>query len=288
MRHIQNELPEIGILDLRRLNEVVLKNYDTDLGIYAHTSLKRKISRFIADNSLKDVDNLIFTLKNDSSIFFRLMQSISVSCTEFFRDPSFWRILRDEIFPILNHAYQELCFWIPGCSTGEEVLSLAITLHEAGLYEKSKILTSDTNEELLTKSKDALYCSTKIDISEYNYKRFRADDINNLSDYVIYENGNYKFRKFLYENLQYGIFKGNDLEKKSSFLHGYPRIHMILCRNYFIYFTSTHQENLLHVFTNKLIPGGYLAIGNKENISFCENAGMYLIASESERIYRKK
>ncbi len=288
MRYIHNELSEIGILDLRRLNDVILKNYDTDLGIYAHTSLKRKLSRFISDNSLKDVDNLILTLKNDSSCFSRLMQSISVSCTEFFRDPSFWRILRDEIFPILNRAYNELCFWIPGCSTGEEVLSLAITLHEAGLYEKSKILTSDINAELQIKMEETVFCKSKIQISEHNYKRYRTDDINNLSDYMIYENGSYKFQEFLYKNLQYEIFKGSDLEKKSSFFYRYPGIHMILCRNYFIYFTSQHQEQLLHIFTNALAKGGYLAIGNKENISFCEDAGRYLIASESERIYKKK
>jgi len=288
MRHFEKELPEIGILDLRRLNDVLVKNHGTDLGIYAPASLKSKVSRFIADNSLKDIDSLIYALKNNSSCFPRLMNSISVGCSEFYRDPTFWRVLREEVFPVLNQNYPEINFWLPGCASGEEVLSLAITLYETGIYGKSKILTSDNHAKLPGKPSITEYCNTNYEVSDHNYRLYRTDDISNFSDYIIREHGKFVLKEFLYENIYYEVFNNQVPEKSLRFSNGFARTHMIICRNYFIYFTGQHQDKLLHVFTNALVSGGFLAIGNMENISFCEDFSRYTAFNAYERIYRKK
>jgi chemotaxis protein methyltransferase CheR len=271
---------DIGISGVRKLIQTVKDAQSFDLNIYASTFFKRRVSKIIQQNNLGNLDELIDKLGNQN-FFSDFIRQISVEGTEFFRDPGFWRYFRDVLSPLLDRNHNRIKIWIPGCSTGEEVVSMAITLQEAGIYDKCTIIATDINEKIISGSRERAYSHAKLEISENNYKRFHEDESVNLQKYIQTHPHGFTFAPTLFRNINYEIF--DDREK--SKIRG---INVILCRNYFIYFTAQYQEKMLDVFTDCLSQNGYLAIGNKENISFCRDYGNYSLLNEKEKIYKKQ
>jgi len=280
MNNLKSEDIEIGISGIRMLNETIRRKYHFDMTIYAGTSLKRRLSKVINQNNLKNIESLIKLLEEDTSFFPKLIAQLTVEVTEFFRDPAFWRSLRKDICPVLDKNHQKIKIWIPGCSSGEEVMSAAISLTEAGIYDKCSIIATDLNQEIINDSASKYYPLNKLEISENNCKRFKEDESFDLKKYILMDDHQFRFIESLYRNIRYEVF--NPIEETRI-----KGINMILCRNYFIYFNGQFQERLLEIFTKILSPNGYLAIGNKENISFCNDAAKYNLINESEKIYRK-
>ncbi len=280
MNRIQKDDIEIGISGIRKLTDVIRQKYGFDLGIYASTSLKRRIAGVIIQNDLKNLDGLIAKLENQPNFFNSFQTQLLVDGTEFFRDPAFWRTLRDDIFTSHSRNNLKLRIWIPSCSTGEEVVSTAITLLEAGVYDKSVIYATDINQDIIEKSKNRVYSNTILEISENNYKRFKEDESAEFSKYFTRQTSGFSFSPELFNNVEYHVFTETDSSKIKS-------VNVIICRNYFIYLTAQYQEKLFEIFTDKLSVNGYFAIGNKENISFCKDARKYITVNESEKIFRK-
>jgi chemotaxis protein methyltransferase CheR len=271
---------DIGISGTRKLIQSIKDVHGFDPGIYAPTFFKRRIARIIQQNSLKSLDELID--RTTSPAWFDLfLKQLTVDGTEFFRDPGFWRYFRDEICPALARNHMKIKIWMPGCSTGEEVISTAITLTEAGIYDKCIIIATDLNNEIIENSRTRVYPHSKLEISENNYKRFQEDESSVLQKYIVLQSHGFTMLPELYRNISYEVFKESDKHK----IRG---INVILCRNYFIYFTAQYQEKLLDIYTESLSSNGYLAIGNKENISICKDAGKYLLVNEKENIYKKQ
>lgn len=282
MNHLKSEDIEISISGIRNLTQVVKSKYNFDLSYFAGTSLKRRISKIISIYNLKDIDGLIKKFHSSEEPFFEsFVFHLNVEVTEFFRDPAFWRCFRKDICPVLSKNYQRIKIWIPGSSTGEEVVSCAISLIEAGIYEKSSIIASDFNNKIIKDSLHKKYSLNKLEQSENNCKRFKEDESFDLNKYILKGSSNFRFIEDIYKNIRYESFA--DPEKS-----GLKGIHMILCRNYFIYFNQQYQERLFNYFTSVLSHGGYLSIGNKENLSFCDQAAKYTLINESEKIYRKQ
>jgi chemotaxis protein methyltransferase CheR len=280
MNRSYNEDIEIGISSLRKLTETVRQKYNFDLGIYASTSLKRRLSKVMQINDMRNPDELVEKLSSHP-LFFPVFQSqMIIEGTEFFRDPAFWRLFRDEICKALSGNILNIKIWVPGCSTGEEVISTAITLQEAGLYNRSVIFASDINKEIIELSRKRVYDNHLLEISENNYRRFKEDESADLSKYFTRTSQGFTFSSQLYDNVVYEIF--NDDEPQSI-----KSVNMILYRNKFIYYTAPYEEKLLEVFAGKLMLNGYLAIGNKENISFCKDARKFTAVNEIEKIFRK-
>jgi chemotaxis protein methyltransferase CheR len=280
MNRIQKDDIEIGISGIRKLTEVIRQKHGFDLGNYASTSLKRRIAGVIIQNDLKNLDGLISKLENQPTFFSTLQTQIAVEGTEFFRDPAFWRTLRDEIFKTISRNNMKIRIWIPACSSGEEVISTAITLREANVSENSVIYATDINQEIIEKSKNRVYSNTILEISENNYKRFREDESAEFSKYYTSKGAGFSFSPDIYKNIEYKVFN----EANSS---GIKSVNLIICRNHFIYLTSQYQEKLFEIFTDKLSANGFFAIGNKENISFCKDARKYVMINENEKIFRK-
>lgn len=280
MNNLKSEDIEIGISGIRMLNETIKRKYHFDMTIYAGTSLKRRLSKVINQNNLKNIENLIKLLEEDESFFPELIAQLTVEVTEFFRDPAFWRSLRKDICPVLDKNHQKIKIWIPGCSSGEEVMSTAISLTEAGIYDKCSILATDLNQEIINDSANKYYAINKLEISENNCKRFKEDESFDLNQYIVKEDHQFRFIESLYRNIRYEVYNPTEETKTRG-------VNMILCRNYFIYFTGQFQELLLEKFTSILSSNGFLAIGNKENISFCKDASKYNLMNENEKIYRK-
>jgi chemotaxis protein methyltransferase CheR len=271
---------EIGISSLRKLTETIRQKYNFDLGNYASTSLKRRLSRVMQLNDMRNPDDLIEKLNTQPLFFSKFQSQMIVQGTEFFRDPAFWRLFRDEICKTLAGNLLKIKIWIPGCSSGEEVITTAIALHEAGLYQRSVIYASDLNKEIVDLSRNRVYDNNLLEISENNYRRFKEDESAEFSKYYTRQPAGFAFHNSLYDNIIYEVFPDDEP-------HSIKSVNMILYRNKFIYFTAQYEERLLEIFSEKLMINGYLAIGNKENISFCRDARKFTAVNEIEKIFRK-
>ncbi len=280
MNRANKEEIDIGISGIRKLTEVIKKHYDYDISVYASTSLKRRISGVIIQNDFKNLEGLLQTLESQPEFFPQFQLQMSIDGTEFFRDPAFWRNFRDDICKSMRSNQMRIKIWIPGCSTGEEVISTAIALKEANIYDKSIIIATDINKEIIDQSRRKIYTNNILEISENNYKRFKEDESSDFSKYCSRQANGFVFADDLYQNVQYEVFNGGDHKSIKG-------INVIICRNVFIYYTAQYQEKLLEEFTGKLSYNGYLAIGNKENITFCKDFKKYTLINESEKIYRK-
>jgi chemotaxis protein methyltransferase CheR len=172
---------EIEISELRKLTEIVKEHRGYDFTNYAMSSFKRRILRVLELGKFSSVEQLIRKLKEEDGYINEFLEEITVNVTEMFRDPSFWRVVRDHIVPniLLNHS--TISIWHAGCSSGEEVFSMAILLKEMGILHKAKIIASDLDRTILDKAKKGEYALKNMDINQKNYIRFQG--IANLSDY---------------------------------------------------------------------------------------------------------
>ncbi len=281
MKHVRNsEEIEIGISGIRKLTETLKTRHNFDLGIYASTSLKRRVAKTLIINELATIDELIDRLEASHSFFHQFMLQMTVSGTEFFRDPAFWRYFRDEICKIVSRNHMRIKIWIPGCSTGEEIISTAIVLTEAGIYDKSVIIATDFNEKIIDNCKNKEYSNHMLEMSENNYRRFREDEGADLGIYIEKTKNGFTFDQNIFRNVEYHVYDREENFKIKGF-------NVVICRNNFIYFTAKYQEMLLEVITKRLSANGYFAIGNKENISFCKDASKFTLLNASEKVYKK-
>ena len=166
-------IEDIEINDIRILCQVVHEKYNYDFNNYAISSFKRRITRVLELFKINSMGILIEKIKNDPAFFKSFINEITVNVTEMFRDPSLWRELRDKILPNLFSTHEQIKIWHAGCSSGEEVYSMAIMLKEQGWLNKVKIYATDIDESILYKAKEGKYSSKNmIDINEKNYIRF--------------------------------------------------------------------------------------------------------------------
>lgn len=270
---------EIGISDSRRLIEVVNKIYSYDMSNLAFTSLKRRIANSMMINELTSIDEFINRIEKNPLFYKKFLADIAVEVTEMFRDPSFWRYLKDSILPVLLSNFKNLQIWIPNCSSGEELYSLLILLKEMSVLDKTEIFATELNDELLEKAKKGSISTSKLEISEANYKRI--NETGEFSKYYSLETKSFKIDPTLFERV---TFVSHDLSKLVQLKRG---LHLILFRNNFIYFKSNLQENVLNLFHKSLSLNGYLILGNKEAISWCRDAKKFTEVNPGESVYKK-
>lgn len=271
-------MQDIEIAELRKLTTLIKEKYNYDFSNYAISSFKRRILRLLELDRLGSVDALIKKLETNPTYFQYFVSEITVNVTEMFRDPSFWRILRDKVIPniLLNH--DKISIWHAGCSSGEEVFSMAIMLKEMDMLDKAKIVATDLDREILAKARLGRYSLKNMDVNEKNYIRFQGTGT--LKDYYKEDNGFAVMDKSLVENVS---FREHDLVIGTAF----SKFDIILCRNVMIYFNQTLQNRVLSVLHESLFKYGYLAIGSKESLIWCEIANKFIVANNEEKIYKK-
>lgn len=280
MNHLLSDEIEIGISGVRKLTDTLKEHYNYDLSCYAVTSLKRRIVKSIFSNDLGNLDGLVNKLIADKSYFPVFLKDLTVEVTEFFRDPALWRYFRDEIAPALDRNHSRIRIWLPGCSSAEEVLTTAIVLKEAGIYDKTQILATDISPSIIADLHGKSYSNAKLEISQNNYVRFNESETTQFDKYILKDKNGFRFIPELYSNITFEVYDYSDNLKNKG-------INVVLCRNNFIYFTALYQERLLQMISASLIANGYLAIGNKESISFCKEASKFQLINENEKIYKK-
>ncbi|MBX2965625.1 MAG: protein-glutamate O-methyltransferase CheR [Cyclobacteriaceae bacterium] len=270
-------MQDIDIVDLKKISEFIFQKYQYDFRNYAMSSFKRRIQRILEIKRL-DVDGLMKKLTDSPAFINEFLDELTVNVTEMFRDPSFWRIMREEIIPgiLLNH--KQFKIWHAGCSSGEEVLSMAILLKEMGILDSVQLYATDLDTTILERAKQATYSLKNMELNEKNYIRFQG--AGSLADYYKVENGYAVFDKDLLGAVN---FRKHDLVLGEAF----NKFDLVLCRNVMIYFNQTLQNEVLKRFHESLFKYGYLAIGSKESLIWCDYANRFIVANNEEKIYKK-
>jgi chemotaxis protein methyltransferase CheR len=268
---------DIALQDLEKLTEAILTKYGYDFTNYAMSSFKRRVTMVLKKNGLSSVDQLLQKLLYDAAFFDQFVLDVTVNTTEMFRDPSFWRVLRHQILPILN-TRPEFNIWHAAASTGEEVVSMAMMLREEGMLDRAKIYATDINHVVLKKAQRLVYPGRNKDLSEQNYAQ--TDPKGKLEDYYSMVDGEMVFDPSLIANVK---FKHHDL----AIDHHFFKFDLILCRNVMIYFNQKLQNRVFELLHNSLFLGGFLALGAKESLIWCKIADKFESVNDSEKIYKK-
>jgi chemotaxis protein methyltransferase CheR len=264
-------------IEINLLLEGIYQYYGFDFRNYVFASIKRRIWYRIRAERLSSVPSLQEKVLRDPCMMERLLVDFSIHITEMFRDPPFFKSFREKVVPLLK----ELPFvrvWHAGCSTGEEAYSMAIILHEEGLYHKTKIYATDMNEDLLKKAKDGVYPIEKMRVYGDNYRR--AGGIKEFGDYyeICHDKG--VFHPFLTKNL---VFAQHNLSTD----HSFNEFHVIICRNVMIYFDKVLQDRVHGLFYESLCPSGILGLGDKEDIAFNNYSHCYEAFDPKQKLYQK-
>nr|WP_258000516.1 protein-glutamate O-methyltransferase CheR [Bacillus sp. Marseille-P3661] len=273
----ENINDELENIEIALLLEGIYKYYGFDFRNYAFSSIRRRIIHRVKVEKLTSVSALQEKVLRDQQLMGKLISDFSINVTEMFRDPSFFKYFRLNIIPTLKN-YPFIRIWHAGCSTGEEVYSMAILLYEAGLYDKAKIYATDMNEDILRKAEKGEFPIHRMQVYTRNYHQ--AGGEKEFSKYYSASYDHVAFHSFLKENI---IFGHHNLATD----HSFNEFHIIICRNVLIYFNQILQNRVHRLFYDSLTTNGYLALGNKEVITFTPLANRYEEVDSDEKIYKK-
>jgi chemotaxis protein methyltransferase CheR len=262
--------------EVEKLIQEIYSRYGYDFTGYTRASVYRRIKRFLTNKNLNDMESLANYIFKDSYHFENFLQEITVNVTEMFRDPSFFLSLRKNVLPILS-TYPHIKIWDAGCSTGEELYSLAIMLQEEGLLSKTKIYATDINQKVLKHAKEGIFPVSQI--ASYTSNYYASGGKKEFSEYYRSKYGSLKFNSSLINNV---IFYPHNLATDFSF----NEFHLILCRNVLIYFTKELQERVFRLFDESLITLGYLGLGKKETLSLSSINKKFNLVDKENKIYR--
>ncbi|MFE8699528.1 CheR family methyltransferase [Cytobacillus sp. FJAT-54145] len=271
------ECSELERLEINLLLRAIYLHYGFDFQNYAFSSIRRRIWYRMKAEKIETVTGLLDRVLHDSSMMEKLYFDFSINVTEMFRDPSFFKKLRTSVIPHLR-SLEKIRIWHAGCSTGEEAYSMAILLHEEGLYQKSRIYATDMNEKVIAQAKTGRFPLKKMKGYTSNY--VQSGGVNDFSEYYTVSNDYAVFRKELSENI---FFAQHNLVTDGSF----NEFHVIICRNVLIYFDRELQGRVHKLFFNSLSPFGYLGLGNRESLLFNSQDQPFSVIDEKDKIYRK-
>ncbi|TDW51901.1 chemotaxis protein methyltransferase CheR [Flavobacterium sp. 270] len=263
-------------IELETLINEVYEYYGFDFGSYSRASLKRRVNRVFHLDGFKDFTEFLSRVRTDAEYYKRMVDEITVNVTEMFRDPSFYSVLRKDILPLLGPK-PFIRIWHAGCSTGEEVYSMAILLKETGLLHKSILYATDVNASVLETAKKGIFPLRMIKDYADNYR-----DSGGQEDFSNYYIANYGFAKFNENLAEKMVFSQHNLVSDNSF----NEFDLILCRNVLIYFDHNLQKRVINLFDDSLAVLGFLALGTKETIKYSISTSKYK-QLEKEKIWRK-
>ncbi len=268
---------EIGILDYRNIIKVINETYNYDFSDYALTSLKRRIERSIQNHNIKHVDIFIERLHDDKVFFNQFLQEIAIESTERFRDPPFWRYLRNELLPQIFTDIYRPKIWLPSCFSGDELFSLAIVLAEETWINKADVVVTCQNDLIIEQIKKGLIRNYKIEVSNDNYTRYQGKS--QLTDYYTMKGEQAIRDSSLIKNVSF-------IKQNINFDNSPQDVKLILSRNQLIYYTQSLHDRVLKVFYDSLMTGGHLALGVKEQVGLISSK-YFRIVNEAESVYKK-
>ncbi len=273
---------DVEALEIRLLLEAIHARYGFDLREYAPSSLRRRVRAALARSGLEHLGALQHRILTDPGAFAEVLDDLTVRVTEMFRDPGFFRCVRERLVPILR-TYPHLKIWHGGCASGEEAYATAVLLREEGLYERSQIYATDLNPSALEHARQGVYAADRFELFAENHAR--GGGTAPLAAYGTLAYGQFAVHEALKKNI---LFFQHDLVSD----HVFGEMHVIFCRNVFIYFDATLRKRVIEKFAQSLYPGGFLCLGSGERLPSCylnsaRSSGLpFSEFSREERIYR--
>lgn len=272
-------IDDLELSEIKKVSAFIKENFSYDFTNYALSSFKRRLLRVMELYKFSTADEIISRLQKEPDFHKTLLVEITVNVTEMFRDPSLWRILRDQVIPNLLQVQSEIKIWHAGCSSGEEVYSMCILLHELGVLDKVKLTATDIDHVILQKAKKGRYSLKNTqDVNDKNYIRFEGKT--KLSDYYTIDGQEVVMNQDLIRNV---TFREHDLVRSGWF----SKFDIILCRNVMIYFNQNLQNEVFRMFHQSLFNYAYLIIGAKETLVWCDIANKFITVNNEEKIYKK-
>ena len=268
---------DVERIEVELLLEGVYRHYGFDFRSYAYSSLKRRIWKRITQEGLSSVSQLQDRVLHDSGMMEKLLLDLSINVTAMYRDPGFYAAFREKVVPTLR-TYPFIRIWHAGCSTGEEVYSMAILLEEEGLYDRARIYATDINEVVLQRARAGIFSLEKM--QEYTQNYLRAGGTSSFSEYYTAMYDGALFNTTLTRNV---VFSQHNLVTDGSF----SEFNVIICRNVMIYFDRKLQNRVHRLFYDSLSRRGVLALGNKETLRFTDFEDKYEVVDTREKIYRR-
>ena len=264
-------------IELKLLIEAIYLKYSYDFRDYSGASLKRRVLLALKQLQCQSISELQRKILYDPQAFMELLQYLTIPVSEMFRDPSYYLSLREQVVPLLR-TYPSLKIWVAGCSTGEEVYSMAILLREERLLERSIIYATDINPRSLEQARQGIFSLAELRQYTENYQR--AGGKNSFSDYYTAAYDSVIMDKSLKDHV---TFADHSLATDSVF----AETQLISCRNVLIYFNKPLQDRAFGLFHDSLCHRGFLGLGSRETVEFSGYASQYEAFDKQERIFRK-
>jgi len=264
-------------IELRLLIDAIYFKYSYDFRDYSGASIKRRVLHALTQFECKTISALQERVLHDPGAFMQLLQLLTIPVSEMFRDPTHFLAIREEVVPLLR-TYPSIKIWIAGCSTGEEVYSMALLLREEGLLDRTLIYATDINPRSLEKAKQGIFSLENVRSYTQNYQR--AGGRCSFADYYTAAYDYAMFDKTLCQNV---TFADHSLATDSVF----SETQLISCRNVLIYFNKKLQDRAFGLFHESLCHRGFLVLGSKETLDFSTYGNAFEPLVKPERIYRK-
>ena len=269
---------EIEKIEIELFLETIYRRYGYDFTHYARASVRRRIRQLLAKTGYSRASELIPQLLYDQAFAASLIYEFSITVTEMFRDPSFYRSIRANVVPYLQ-TYPYIKIWHAGCATGEEVYSMAIVLQEEGLYERATIYATDFNDTALSRGREGIYSLKDMRPYARNYQE--AGGTRSFADYYHAQYESAIMSQSLKRNI---TFANHNLVTDGVF----SEMQLVVCRNVLIYFDKTLQNRVLKLFADSLHHRGFLCLGSKETVQFSEVQDLFQDVDDGEKIYQKR
>lgn len=263
--------------DFRSLLDSICFVYGYDFTEYAEASISRRVSNFMTSRKFRELGVLGKMILTNEKLFEEFIQELSVTVTEMFRDPLFYKSLREQVLPRLA-TYPLIKIWIAGCATGEEVYSVAILLQEEGLLNRSIVYATDINQSSIQIAREGIYPLANMKAYTTNYQK--SGGTGSFSEYYKAKYNSVLFDKSLKQNL---VFSPHNLAVDKSF----NEFQLVICRNVLIYFNQKLQNHVINLFYESLCMFGFLALGNKESLLFSDKKKCFDDIDRKEKIFIK-
>jgi len=264
-------------IEVELLLEAIYRKYGYDFRGYSKASIKRRLKHRLSLSELETLTDMQREILYNSDFFNILLQDMSINVTEMFRDPSFYKCLREVVLPSLA-THDLIKIWHAGCSTGEEVYSMAILLKELGIYEKSRIYATDFDINVLSKAKEGIYPADLLKKYIINYRE--SGGVESFTDYYSAKYELVMMDRSLKTNI---LFSDHNLVSDGSF----GDMDLIICRNVLIYFGRELQDRVFKLFIDSLHTGAFLCLGTKETIRVSSYSDLFENVVTNEKIYKK-
>ena len=236
---------------------------DIDLNSYKEGQMKRRIDNFVSKVKADNYIQFLGMIRNDDKLFEDFMLHLTINVSEFYRNPTQWKTLENEIIPELLKKNRKIKIWSAACSTGDEPYTLAMILSELFPKGQFSILATDLDQDVLKKAKVGRYIDKSIkELPKVYQTKYMKKN----------EDGTFSVSEELKSCIQ---FQQHNLLKDE-----YPKgIDLLVCRNVMIYFTEEAKDEIYAKFAESLNDDCYLFIGSTEQIIASAKYGLKSIRS---------